>query len=149
MKLDGGSYNHGLFFPLSQMRANKSIQMKIQQERHFREDTTHWTISECAIFFCVCKTMGVQRVMFWGKFKKDILLLASEGGFRVSGSLKGITCQAHSCVLSLFTPFEELGLKLNFSATEINSWYLSARLANLTILYPNPISVLLNVRLRP
>lgn len=42
-------------------------------------------IRKCATFFFICKTKDVESNVL------DILLLPSEAGFRVSGSLMGIT----------------------------------------------------------
>lgn len=78
------------FFYLISTGKGKSVKINIQQKKDIshREDTVRWNVRQCAVFFCICKTMVAGRVMFWEQDTKDILLQVPEDGDRISGSLK-------------------------------------------------------------
>lgn len=63
----------------------KSSKKNTPKKTFHREDTVHQTVGQCAIFFCICKTIGVGRVTFWEQYTKDILLQVPEEGDKFLG----------------------------------------------------------------
>lgn len=102
-----GSYNHEcIFFFLicTGGGGGGSVQMEIMQKRPFTERILSTTVGQWALFFRICKTIGVRVVMFWEQNTKDILLQAPEDGDRVSGSLKIRNNLREETLLCLSTP---------------------------------------------